>query len=58
MPKIQKISGNVMIKYLNHRGFSITRRKGSHVTLRCGNIATTVPAGSSILKIGYVEDII
>ena len=52
MNRIPRISGNAMIKYLIKREFSITSRKGSHVTLRQKNAFTTVPAGNKILKIG------
>ena len=52
MPKIPKISGNKMIRYLQGRGFVITRRKGSHVTLRHDDVFTTIPAGNRILKTG------
>ncbi len=58
MTKIPRISGNVMIKYLTRKGFSITSRKGSHVTLRKNNTFTTVPAGNNILKIGLLLGIL
>lgn len=49
---MSKIPVNQMIMYLQRKGFTITRKKGSHLTLRKGNIVATVPAGSSILSIG------
>ena len=58
MTRITRISGNAMIKYLIKKEFSISTRKGSHVTLRCNNIFTTVPAGNRILKIGLLLQIL
>jgi len=58
MTKIPRISGNVMIKYLTQKGFSITHRKGSHVTLRKNNTFTTVPAGNNTLKTGLLLGIL
>lgn len=52
MTKIPRISGNTMIKYLIKKEFSISTRKGSHVTLRCNRIPVTIPAGNKKLKIG------
>ena len=58
MPKIPKISGNQMIRYLQKKGFVITRRKGSHLTLRKESIFTTVPAGNKMLSIGTQHGIL
>ncbi len=58
MPKMPKISGNQLIKYLQKKGFVATRRKGSHLTLRKKNIFTTVPAGNKILGIGIQHGIL
>lgn len=58
MPKMPKISGNQMIIYLQKKGFVITRRKGSHLTLRKESIFTTVPAGNSTLSIGTQHGIL
>ena len=54
MTRIPRISGNVMIKYLIKKEFSISTRKGSHVTLRYDHIPVTVPAGNNKLKIGLL----
>ena len=40
-----------MIKYLTKRGFFISHRKRSHVSLTNQNIFTTIPAGNNRLKI-------
>lgn len=58
MTRIPRISGNTMIKYLIKKEFTISTRKGSHVTLRHNNIFTTVPAGNKILKIGLLLQIL
>ena len=44
MNKIPRITGNVMVKYLIKKGFSVSSRKESHVTLRCDHISKTIPA--------------
>ena len=54
MTRIPRISGNVMIKYLIKKEFSISTRKGSHVTLRHDHIPVTVPAGNNKLKTGLL----
>lgn len=54
MTKIPRISGNAMIKYLDKKGFAVTRRKGSHATLSSQHTILTVPAGTSKLKIGLL----
>ena len=51
MSKFPKISGNQMIRYLQSKGFVITQRKGSHATLRNGNVVTVVPAGNKKMRI-------
>ena len=58
MPKIQIISGNQMARYLQRKGFVITRRKGSHLTLRKESVFTTVPAGNKMLLIGTQHGIL
>ncbi len=54
MTRIPRISGNAMIKYLIRKEFTITSRKGSHVTLRRDHVPVTVPAGNNKLKIGLL----
>ncbi|MDI1496016.1 MAG: HicA toxin domain-containing protein [Cenarchaeum symbiont of Oopsacas minuta] len=51
MSKFPKISGKQMIKYLQNEGFIITQRKGSHATLRNGNIITVVPVGNKKMRV-------
>ena len=58
MSKIPKISGNQMIRYLQRKGFVITRRKGSHATLRNEDMVTTVPAGNKLLPVGTQSKIL
>ncbi|MCE2498488.1 MAG: type II toxin-antitoxin system HicA family toxin [Nitrosopumilaceae archaeon] len=40
-----------MARYLQRKGFVITQRKGSHMTLRDGGLVTVVPAGNKKLRI-------
>ena len=54
MTRIPRISGNMLIKYLIKKEFSISTRKGSHVTLRRDYISVTIPAGNNKLKIGLL----
>lgn len=61
MPKIPKTSSDQTIRYLQRKGFVITHRKGSHLTLRKKNIFTTVPARNKMLSIktqhGILSDV-
>ena len=44
MSKLPIISGKELVKYLNKKGFVISRRKGSHVVLKSPNsYRVTVP---------------
>ena len=58
MQKFPRISGNQMIRHLQRKEFIITRRKGSHLTLRNEDIFTTVPAGNKRLGIGIQYSIL
>ena len=58
MSKIPKISGNVMVRYLQRKGFVITQRKGSHATLKNSDTITIVPLGNKILPIGTQHKIL
>ena len=51
MSKFPRISGNQMARYLQSKGFAITQRKGSHITLRNGDAVTVVPVGNKKLRI-------
>ena len=51
MSKFPRISGNQMARYLQSKGFAITQRKGSHITLRNGDVVTVVPVGNKKLRI-------
>ena len=46
MTRFPRVSGNQMSRYLQKKGFAITRRKGSHMTLRSDDLVPVVPAGS------------
>ena len=58
MSKFPRISGNQMAKYLQSKGFVITQRKGSHITLRNGNVVTVVPVGNKKLRTGTLFSIL
>ena len=58
MSKIPKISGNVMVRYLQRKGFAITQRKGSHTTLKNSDTITIVPLGNKTLPIGTQHKIL
>lgn len=51
MARFPRVSGNQMSRYLQKKGFAITQRKGSHMTLRNEDLVTVVPAGNKKLKI-------
>ena len=51
MSRFPKISDNQITRYLQIKGFVITQRKGSHITLRNGNDITVVPVGNKKLRI-------
>ncbi|MFH1256249.1 MAG: type II toxin-antitoxin system HicA family toxin [Candidatus Diapherotrites archaeon] len=62
MPLLKKISGKECVKILcNKFGFSIARRKGSHIVLRketaSGPIGTVVPNHPE-LKIGTLKGLL
>lgn len=58
MAKTPKVSGNQMTRYLQKKGYYITRRKGSHITLRKEDLFTTVPVGTKTLGIGIQHTIL
>lgn len=51
MARFPHVSGNQMAGYLQKKGFAITQRKGSHMTLRNEDLVTVVQAGSKKLRI-------
>jgi predicted RNA binding protein YcfA (HicA-like mRNA interferase family) len=61
MGKIPRVSGNQLIKYLvNKKGFQISHRKGSHVSLRNENKQrfTSVPSKNDDLGTGLMLQIL
>ena len=50
MVKLPVLSGKELIKALERDGFQILRQKGSHVSLRKGDIRTVVPLHSDLSK--------
>ena len=51
MTRFPRVSGNQMARYLQKKGFAMTQRKGSHMTLRNKDLVTVVPAGNKKLRI-------
>ena len=49
MARFPRVSGNQMTRYLQKKGFAITQRKGSHMTLRNEELVTVMPAGNKNL---------
>jgi predicted RNA binding protein YcfA (HicA-like mRNA interferase family) len=61
MGKIPRVSGNQLIKYLvNKKGFQISHRKGSHVSLQHNNKHkfTSIPSKSDELGTGLMLQIL
>jgi predicted RNA binding protein YcfA (HicA-like mRNA interferase family) len=50
MAKLPVLSGEELIKALEHAGFQIVRQKGSHVSLNKGEFRTVVPLHSDLSK--------
>ncbi len=50
MPKLPILSGDELIKILCQEGFSVVRKKGSHVSLEKGEHKTVVPLHDEIAK--------
>lgn len=48
-----------MVRFLERRGFTIVRIRGSHHVMACGDRHTTVPVhGNETLKIGTLRSIL
>lgn len=60
MSKIPRVSGNQLIKYLvNKKGFQVSHRKGSHVSLHYDKHKfTSVPSKSDDLGTGLMLQIL
>ncbi|MDR1305361.1 MAG: type II toxin-antitoxin system HicA family toxin [Verrucomicrobiales bacterium] len=43
MPKLPVVSGRECVAVLQRLGFSITRQRGSHIVMRCGERGCVVP---------------
>ncbi len=60
-PKLQQISGQDLVKFLEKLGYQIVRQKGSHIRLRkatsIGEHNITVPNHKTIAK-GTLNDIL
>ena len=61
MGKLPRVSGNQLIKYLvNKKGFHISHRKGSHVSLRndLTHRFTSIPSKNEDLGTGLLRQIL
>ena len=58
-PKLQRITGKEMIRFLEKNGFLLVRIRGSHHFLQKENFRTCVPLhGNSPLRVGTLRSIL
>jgi len=54
-----RISGREMMQFLQRRGFSVVRIRGSHHVMTSGSVQTSVPVhGNQSLKTGTLRKIL
>lgn len=59
MASLPRPSGREMVRFLQRRGFTVVRIRGSHHVMASGTYHTTVPVhGSETLKIGTLRSIL
>jgi len=59
VPKLPRLSGAEMIRFLQSQGFTIVRIRGSHHVMQRGALHTVVPAhGVQTLRIGTLRGIL
>lgn len=59
MPKLPRISGREMVRFLKREGFTVTRARGSHHFMDRGDMRTCVPIhGNHDLKTGTLRSIL
>ena len=59
MASLPRPSGRDLIRFLQRRGFTVMRIRGSHHVLASGHHHTTVPVhGNETLKIGTLRSIL
>lgn len=57
MPKLPPVSGQDLVAALGRAGFEQVRQKGSHVSLRKGELRTVVPLHNELAR-GTLHDIL
>ena len=58
MPKLPAVSALMAVRALERIGFVRVRQKGSHLRLKRGNLAVTIPMHSGDLSPGVLRSII
>jgi predicted RNA binding protein YcfA (HicA-like mRNA interferase family) len=59
MPKLPRVTGQEMVRFLQREGFQLLRVRGSHHFLAKGELRTSVPVhGNRELKIGTFRGIL
>ena len=59
VPKLPRPTGKEMLRFLEERGFTVVRIRGSHHILVQGNLRTSIPIhGNQVLKIGTLRGIL
>lgn len=59
MAKLQRPTGQEMVRFLERQGFSVVRVRGSHHFLARGGARTSVPVhGHQLLKTGTLRGIL
>ena len=59
MPKLPRLTGKEMVRFLEARGFTVTHVRGSHHFLDSPTHRTSVPVhGNAALKIGTLRSIL
>ena len=59
MPKLPRLTGAEMVRFLQSEGFAIVRIRGSHFVMQRGAAHTVVPAhAAQTLRIGTLRGIL
>jgi predicted RNA binding protein YcfA (HicA-like mRNA interferase family) len=57
MPKLKVLSGRSIEKMLRRFGFETTDIRGSHLHMKCGSVAVTIPLHKEVSK-GLLKDMV
>lgn len=59
MPKLPRLTGAEMVRFLEAQGFAVVRVRGSHHVMAKGDIRTVVPVHAGrVLKVGTVKGVL